>query len=86
MRTVSDQVDRHHFGMENFSTTQILVGDHRRRLEGAADQYRLVRQLPPARRAPLRTEAGWMLVRAGLRLARIDAFRAAPLPVTPAQG
>jgi len=79
MRTGSVRVVGHHEHVENITATQTLVGDRRRRLEGAADNYRLVRQLPLARRAPLRTEAGWILVRAGLRLAHIDQFRSAPV-------
>ncbi|HEX3539233.1 MAG TPA: hypothetical protein VHT75_02210 [Acidimicrobiales bacterium] len=66
--------------MQNITATQALVADRRRRLEGAADHYRLVRQLPLSRRAHLRTEAGWMLVRAGLRLAHVDHFSPAPRP------
>jgi hypothetical protein len=54
------------------TTTQILVRDRQRRLEDAADRYRQAHQLPVAARAPLRTGAGWLLVRAGLRLAAVD--------------
>ncbi len=64
--------------MRNLTTTEALVHDRQRRFEAAASRYRQVHELPVARRAPLRAGAGWMLVRAGLRLAQIDQLTQAP--------
>jgi hypothetical protein len=58
--------------MRNVTTTEIRVRDRQHRLEEAATRYRQLHQLPVAHRAPLRAGAGWMLVRAGLRLAEVD--------------
>ena len=78
MRTVSVRVDWHHDGMRNPTATEVLVHDRQLRLEDAARRYRQAQQLPVTQRAPLRAGAGWMLVRAGLRLAHADPVGAAP--------
>ena len=65
--------------MRSPTTTEVLVRDRQHRLEDAAARYRRAHELPIARRAPLRAGAGWMLVRAGLRLAEVDRRR---LPTT----
>jgi hypothetical protein len=64
--------------VENITMTQMLARDRRRRFEQDAVSYRRQRQLPLARRAPVRTGAGWLLVRVGLRLAHIDPFMPGP--------
>jgi hypothetical protein len=64
--------------VNDITATQVLVRDHQRRLEDAARRHRQQRELPLASRARLRTEAGWLLVRTGLRLAHIDPWRRAP--------
>jgi hypothetical protein len=61
-------------GVENITMTQMLARDRQHRFEQAAANYRLQRQFPLAHRAPVRTGAGWLLVRVGLRLAHIDPF------------
>jgi len=61
-----------------WSVTNRLARDRQRRFEQTAASYRLQRQRPPAHRAPVRTGAGWLLVRVGLRLAHIDPFMPAP--------
>ncbi|MDQ1356904.1 MAG: hypothetical protein QOF20_490 [Acidimicrobiaceae bacterium] len=58
--------------MRNLTTIDALVLDRQHRFEDAATRYRQSHELPVARRAPFRAGAGWMLVRAGLRLAQID--------------
>jgi hypothetical protein len=66
-------------GVENITMTQLLARDRRHRIEQTAASYRLQRQLPLAHRAPVRTGAGWLLVRVGLRLAHVDPFTPAPV-------
>ena len=61
--------------MTNLSITESLVRDRQQRLQEAASQYRRAHEVPAARRAPLRAGAGWILVRAGLRLADVDRHR-----------
>jgi len=72
MRTESVRVTRDDDGMTNPPITEALVRDRQQRLEDAASRYRRAHEVPVARRAPLRAGAGWMLVRAGLRLAEVD--------------
>ena len=78
MRTKSVRVSCHTLGMRNDILTQTLVRDRQLRLEDAASRYRQFHELPATHRAPLRSGAGWMLVRAGLRLARVDRRFPAP--------
>jgi hypothetical protein len=61
--------------MTTLTITEALVRDRQQRLQEAARQYRRAHEVPAARRAPLRAGAGWMLVRAGLRLAQVDRLR-----------
>jgi hypothetical protein len=56
--------------MLNLTATETRVGDHRRGLLDAAERHRLDRQFRCWYFEPLRTRAGWLLVSAGLRLAR----------------
>jgi hypothetical protein len=60
--------------VETITMTQMLVRDRQHRFEQTAANYRLRRQLPLSHRAPVRTGAGWLLVRVGLRLAHVDPF------------
>jgi hypothetical protein len=68
----------HLHGVENLTMTQMLARDRQRRFQQTAASHRLQRQLPPAHRAPVRTGAGWLLVRVGLRLAHIDPHMSGP--------
>jgi hypothetical protein len=80
MRTESVRVVGHRVLMRNLTTTEMLVRDRQHRLEDAANRYRLAHQAALVERAPLRAGAGWMLVRAGLRLAQVDPLSLSPSP------
>jgi hypothetical protein len=64
--------------MTNPTIAEFLVRDRQRQLEATARQFRQAQQLPVTQRAPLRAGAGRLLVRAGLRLARVDPRYAPP--------
>jgi hypothetical protein len=66
--------------MTNAYISGKLAEERRRELEDAAHRYRLAHQSTARRRVPLRAGAGRVLVRAGLRLARVD--RPYPTSVT----
>ncbi len=72
MRTGSVLIGWQPFGME-YMISETLVRDRQRQLADAAANYRLARQLRAVWPAPVRVRAGWMMVRAGLRLSRAGA-------------
>jgi hypothetical protein len=57
--------------MLNLTATETLVTDHHRKLLDAAERHRLDRQVRCWYFEPLRARAGWLLVSAGFRLARV---------------
>jgi hypothetical protein len=60
--------------MLNLTATETLVTDHRRKLLDSAERHRLDRQVRCWCYELLRARAGWLLVSAGFRLARVGAL------------
>jgi hypothetical protein len=72
MRTGSVLVVGDPVRMQNHALTDALVHDRQRELGRTAAPARRQRRVRAAPPAPVRTRAGWVLIRAGARLARAD--------------
>ena len=64
--------------MTNPMVMELMMQDRQRQVEHAAARSWQLAELRPPRRMPLRAGAGWMLLRAGARLADVDPSLLAP--------